>query len=183
MLKEKVIITSFAITQVGQIKHFQLKIPRDAKCIIGIEETISRIATLGGTGGGGTGTLGGGGGPAGGGTGGGTGPAIPFSTLLNPDTFLGDYRLQSCGDANIFYTAHLFLGDNNLAQGDFSANSHFTPKEYIHSTQRLESKVNEDGSATLLKGIYRDGQNPGATITYSYRVKIYLWYKQNCKEA
>lgn len=176
-MKEKVILTAFAITQPGQIKHFQVKIPRDAKRIIGIEASASRTEPVQTTGG-----ISGGGGPAGGGGTGGTGFANPFGLLLNQDTLLGEFRLQSCGSANIFYAGTLFLGDNNEGQGYFSSIPQFTPKEFTHSPKRTEDKVNEDGSATLLKGIYRDGQSAAAG-GYTYTVKIYVWVELNCKET
>lgn len=36
-MKEQVIITQLRITKAGQVKHFQVKLPKNAKRIIGIE--------------------------------------------------------------------------------------------------------------------------------------------------
>ena len=37
MMKEQVLITQLHISKAGQVKHFQLKLPRSTKRIIGIE--------------------------------------------------------------------------------------------------------------------------------------------------
>lgn len=36
-MKEQVLITHLRITKAGQVKHFQVKLPKNAKRIIGIE--------------------------------------------------------------------------------------------------------------------------------------------------
>ncbi|MCA0429080.1 MAG: hypothetical protein LCH32_01105 [Bacteroidetes bacterium] len=36
-MKEQVLITQLRITKAGQVKHFQVKLPKNAKRIIGIE--------------------------------------------------------------------------------------------------------------------------------------------------
>ena len=46
MLNEKVIITKLPITQVGQVVNFQIKIPRDALRIIGIELSGSHFVNI-----------------------------------------------------------------------------------------------------------------------------------------
>lgn len=37
MIKEQVIVTQVRITKAGQVKHFQVRLPKNAKRIIGIE--------------------------------------------------------------------------------------------------------------------------------------------------
>ena len=37
MMQEKVVITPIMITKAGQIKHFQIKLPKTTKRIIGVE--------------------------------------------------------------------------------------------------------------------------------------------------
>jgi len=36
-MKEQVLITQIRITKAGQVKHFQIRLPKNAKRIIGIE--------------------------------------------------------------------------------------------------------------------------------------------------
>jgi hypothetical protein len=39
-VKEKVVVAQLRITKKGEIKHFQLKLPRDTVRIIGIETAV-----------------------------------------------------------------------------------------------------------------------------------------------
>jgi hypothetical protein len=39
-VREKVVVAELHITKKGEIKHFQIKLPRDAVRIIGIETTV-----------------------------------------------------------------------------------------------------------------------------------------------
>jgi hypothetical protein len=157
MMHEKVIITPLSISQLGQIRFFDIKIPRDAKRIIGIETSISKIFSLS---------------PGGGGGGGGS----LFGLKLNRSIYMGEFRLISCGKANIFYAQDLTLGDVNIGQGDFTT-AEFTSAEFTHQDKKEEEAVNEDGAARLIKGVYRDRQNPMLS-DYTYTVKIYLWYEE-----
>ena len=43
MMRQKVIVGQIKITKAGEVKHFQLKIPKDAKQIIGIETGVRLI--------------------------------------------------------------------------------------------------------------------------------------------
>lgn len=181
MIKEKVIISAIEIDTPGQVMHFQIKVPRDAERIIGIEYSISQMQQLGqiGGNGGGNGTLGGAGGTGGtggtgdlGGGGAGGSPNI-FNLIIQPNSPMGDFRLQGCDNANIFYAADVYTDDTNVSQGDFSA----TEKEYTHEYKQYEDVLSEEGCITLIKGIYRDKQDPNAVVIYAYILKIYVWYE------
>jgi hypothetical protein len=171
MIKEKVVIQKVPIAVVGQVEYFQVKIPRDAKRIIGIETTSSAVEPIMGIGG--IHGAGGGGG-------------IPHINLLGliftPSPFLGELRLLSCGKTNLFYAADIYQQDANIGQGDYSASPYFTPSDWSHGIKHEEDEVNEDGEATLLKGIFKDKQDPSG-LTYTYTVGIYVWYEKICKEA
>jgi hypothetical protein len=39
-VREKVVVATLRITKKGEIKYFQLKLPRDTKRIIGIETSV-----------------------------------------------------------------------------------------------------------------------------------------------
>jgi len=58
MMKEQVIVTEIRITKAGQSKHFQVRLPKNAKRIIGIEVggRLVKIMRKGAETGGGTGT-------------------------------------------------------------------------------------------------------------------------------
>lgn len=188
MLKEKGIITKLPITQAGQIVHFQVKIPRDALRVIGMEVSArysnmqvgQPIGIVG------------------------IGFNIPsqhsYARLarrsvgetfqFTQDLFLGDLRLQSCEDTNVFFAENVYFADENLGYGDFSAiNPRFQPVSETHGYKRYECVVNTDGETTILKGIYRDRQSSQQNspqiggIFFQYEVRVYVWYEKKCKEA
>jgi hypothetical protein len=192
MLKEKVIITKLPITQPGQIQHFQVKIPRDAKRIIGMEVSAQYMNMQ---------------------VAGSPQPIIGvgFNSPSNysymsmariakgrsifritPDLFLGDVRLQSCEDTNVFFAEDVYYTDENLGFGDFSVGSpRFFPAPQTHGYKRHECIVNTNGETTILKGIYRDRQagakGTANTLTgqvfFQYTANIYVWYELKTKEA
>ncbi len=189
MLREKVIITKLPITQAGQIQHFQVKIPRDASRIIGMEVSAQyinmQVAKAQ------------------------AGKAVNFKRAsqytfrsleraakgdifsITLDLFLGDVRLQSCEDTNIFYAEDVYFADENLAFGDFSAtHPRFFPASPTHGYKHYECVVNTRGKTTILKGIYRDrqSQQSGANtlrgpVFFQYVASIYVWYETKIKEA
>jgi|SRR6185437_2810848 len=174
MFKEKVILTKLPITKVGQVVNFQVKIPRDASRIIGIElsgcysnppveqqpaaakfalATEARISKS-------------------------------FNILqFTPSPFVGDVRLQSCEDTNVFYSGDVYLADNNLGFGDFSATGLFPAKTETHGYKRYECVVNTNGETTILKGVYRDRQTANSKPQYAYTVNVYVWYEKIIKQA
>lgn len=179
-MKEKVIVTKLQIAQPGQICHFQVKIPRDAKRIIGVEvsaqymnmQSPQPIRIIGFH-----------------------GPSqYTFLNLrigrgdiflITPDLFLGDVRLQSCEDTNVFFSEDVYYADENLAFGDFSAiNPRFFPAPQTHGYKRHEVEVNTNGETTILKGIFRDRQggtqaNIGSNaIFFQYMATVYVWYEE-----
>ncbi len=192
MFREKVIITKLPVMQAGQIHHFQVKIPRDAERIIGMEvsaqyldmQLLQTAAALKAA------NL----------------PAVNYArasqytylslekralgsvTRITPDLFLGDVRLQSCEDTNIFYAEDIYFTDENLAFGDFSArNRRFFPTSPTHGYKHEECVVNTCGKTTILKGIYRDRQNPQSAINspvfFQYTASIYVWYETKIQQA
>ena len=184
MMKEKVILTKLPITQAGQIAHLQVKIPRDALRIIGMEASAMYMNMQAG-----------GAQPIGF-----VGPiqhplisGFPLGRRnifqINADLFLGDVRLQSCEDTNVFYAEDIYFTDENLAFGDFSAtHPGFIPAPQTHGYKREECTVNTNGDTTILKGIYRDRQagtggispNTPPQTFFQYVASIYVWYEKKC---
>ncbi len=193
MFREKVIIKKLPVTQAGQLINFQVKIPRDAQHIIGMEVgaqymnmQMAQPAAAKAAG------------PQ---------PAINYARAsqytylslekrtsgravrITPDLFLGDVRLQSCEDTNIFYAEDIYFADENIAFGDFTArNRRFFPTSPTHGYKHEECIVNTCGKTTVLKGIYRDRQTAQVQdlrqgVFFQYTAIIYVWYAIKTKVA
>lgn len=164
MKREGVIVSTFAIERPKQVKLFQVRIPREANEVIGVEIGLRWLA----------GNL-----PV---------PVIPprdsgappdvpapwqlpMMQLRNFD--LGEVKLQSYEKANIFYSGDVIINKNHEA-GDFT-NAGFAPKEYTHQYQSQEVEVSVRAETTLVQGIYRDKANEFITGSYRYQVSVYVW--------
>jgi hypothetical protein len=151
MNKEVVIIKSILIDKPKQVKVFDLKIPRQAKNIIGIE--LGMRWNLG---------------------------ALPPPPLFDQnDGFLkmyrnilfGELKLQSYDNAKIFYTQEL-TQHQNFIHSDFTA-KRFNPTPFTHQTHLLEDPIHLNGDATIIQGIYKDQLE--LLTPYSYTVNVYVW--------
>ncbi len=172
MIREQVVVTSIRITKPGQVKHFQVKLPKNTTRIIGVELGGRSLALSNDDG-----TL----------------PhateavkmelvkAVPFevtaevkSPLFKRSLLVGEIKLQSCEEANIFYAADL-QGDNNIGYGDFSQNLSWTPTAFTHQTQAFEERVIVDGNSTIIQGVYKDRYSEQTKLTPNYIVNLYVW--------
>ena len=154
MKRESAIITNFLIERPKQIKLFQLKIPREAENIIGIEMGLTWL----------NGIL----------------PAIvpplewTLPMTMNRNIVLGEVKLQSYEKANVFYTQELVL-NQNLAPADFTS-KYFVPKAYTHQNQSNEDQVQVSGTTTILQGVYKDALAEQIVGSYRYIVRVYVWH-------
>lgn len=172
-MKEYAEIISITVTQSGEVRFFEVKIPRDVTELIGIETTVrvpgaaSSSKSAGQplavndklmqsiqdpTGAGMT--------------------AVNFGGNL----LYGDIQLWSFDKANLFYAGELHETDTNLGYMDFSLPDKFTAWEWTHGYKREEDLVKVDGTSTILVGIYRDKTGPLFKILGSYEVKIIIWF-------
>lgn len=153
MLAEKVILQQLFISQMGQIKTFQLRMPSDAKRIIGVEATISGFDTDDGIDG-----------------------ENAFRFIIRPVAVAGELRLQNLGSANLFYSSEVKLSDRNLAFGDCSKPLLWIRKAWTHDYRREEDPVLIQESSPVVQGSYRDKLSEAGHIDYEYTLTIYLWY-------
>ena len=177
MMQEQVVITPITITKAGQIKHFQIKLPKTAKRIIGVEiggrlltnskekialsvvevspemmvEVMPIMAELA--------------------------PAVERPTAFKRNTFIGELKLQSCEEANIFYAGHLQT-DNNLGYGDFSQNRFWKINPFTHQAMAFEETVIVDADSTIIQGVYKDYIGKQRKQDVNYLVNVYVWYQR-----
>lgn len=178
MMKEGVIITKISIKRQGERKHFQIKLPKDTKFIIGIEYGGRLISKS---------------------------DAIKFAaapkaapteelpktevsesvkvtatieerskTFFKRNQLIGELKLQSSEESNWFYSTDVFGADANLKYGDFS-NAGFNVNDYTHGNKRTEEIVKVDAESTIIQGWYLDALGKSQKVDINYEVTIYVW--------
>ncbi|MFL5763882.1 MAG: hypothetical protein ACJ77K_08080 [Bacteroidia bacterium] len=176
MTREQVVITQVRITKAGQVKHFQVKLPKNAKRIIGVELSargllndraslvaappkIEPVREVIGTyaDGAATGVEG-----------------SKASAFFQRNILIGEVKLQSCEEANLFYAGYLQL-DQNLSLGDFSQSRFWTPSVFTHQAQSFEEVVIVDAESTIIQGICRDQVGEQNKTDYNYLISVYVW--------
>ncbi len=151
MNREVVIIKSLLIDQPKQVKVFDVKIPRQAKNIIGIEMGM-RLQS-------------------------GQMPAHPAYNIADgfmkfyPNVLIGELKLQSYDRSTIFYAQEL-KQDHNFIHTDYSSTK-FNPQPFTHETYAHEDPITVDAKCTVIQGIYKDQFK--LTTPYKYIVSIYIW--------
>jgi hypothetical protein len=181
MMQEQVIITKISIKRKGERKHFQIRLPKNTKFIVGVEyggrlidhsdalairtpltdPFTDPIPPVG------TGT----GGAVGTGSSGATDTARQF---FKQNQLIGELKLQSCEEANWFFSVDVFASDANLGLGDFSQ-SGFPVKDYTHGNKRTEEIVKVDAESTIIQGWYLDSLGKTQKADIKYEVNVYVW--------
>jgi len=95
---------------------------------------------------------------------------IPFKR----NTLVGELKLQSCEEANIFYATHLQT-DENLGAGDYSQLGQWNAKPFTHQNKTEEDVVVVDGDSTIISGIYKDRIGEMNKVDFEYVVNVYVW--------
>lgn len=166
MMSEKVIVTQIKISKAGQIRFFQMKLPSDTIHLVGIEAGV-RITKLSSRAGQPVKTvnevfrkqtM--------------TGTIMPFVR----NTSLGEFKLQSCEQANIFYVGQIRM-EENLGFADFSKTEAWNPQTFSHGSKTEEDRVIVDGESTILQGMYKDTFGEMNKTDVEYIVSIYGWVK------
>lgn len=155
MMKEQVIITKVSITRQGQRKHFQIKLPKNTKFIVGIEyggRLISKSAAM-------------------------IIKPLPASESRTPfkrNQLIGELKLQSCEESNWFFSVDVVSSDANLGLADFSQ-SGFPVNDFTHGNKRTEEIVKVDAESTIIQGWYLDAVGKSLKADISYEVNVYVW--------
>lgn len=169
MIREQVVITGIRVTKAGQVKHFQVKLPKNTTRIIGVElggrwltetkgdapipaevikeKTRVEVLAVEGT---------------------------PSSLFFKRNLLIGEIKLQSCEEANIFYAADVLV-DNNIGLGDYSQKKLWRPSVFTHQTQALEERVIVDGDSTIIQGVYKDRYTEQTKLSPNYLINLYVW--------
>ena len=182
MKKNRCIVQIISITRQGEVKHFQVRIPSDAKYLVGIETAVrlKGIQNFGAN------------------------PIIspspngnvspplvnPFSNFNNApfsdavpfrSSLVGELKLQSCEEANVFYATNV---TDPTAQENFDkipTPSAIIENVWTHGYKRELEKILVDGNTTVLSGLYKDKLGLSQKRDTSYDVFLYVWYKLKTK--
>ncbi len=183
MMKEQAIITKVSIKRQGERKHFQIKLPKNTKFIVGVEyggrlidhsdavavrtaiEPSPKIIPPVGT------EIVGADGTSGTGSSGGVDTPRQF---FKRNQLIGELKLQSCEESNWFFAVDVFVSDANLGFGDFSQ-SGFPVKDYTHGNKRTEELVKVDAESTIIQGWYLDSLGKSQKADIKYEVNVYVW--------
>jgi hypothetical protein len=171
---------SLQVEQQGQRVFFQLRLPADAKTIIGIETGVSTANNLG------------------------TDP-IPAATndwlKIKRHNRIGELRLTGLDQADSFYSCEVVEADENLFRGDYSfehyatkvinpgttaeqvvfdyskpALSFWRPSPPTHSGLYFEDAI-ELRAQRIVSGYYQDYLGKRLKQDNQYTVKVYIWYE------
>jgi hypothetical protein len=151
MNANEVIVKTLEIVTPHQVNIFDIKIPRQAQYIIGIE--LSYIWKYGNL------------------------PTEPPSDqpyelmTFFPSIQLGELKVQSYDQARVFYAEEL-KACQNFKQTDFTEKG-FKPRPFTHQSQRLEEPIKLDGISTLIQAIYKNTLE--LPPPYRYQVNLYVW--------
>jgi hypothetical protein len=193
-MKEQCIITKVPITLKGELRTFQIKIPRTAMRIIGIEtgivamkyndseyarnqfaaQAVQAQAAQAVQ----------------------ASPAIKvpgpvpvpapgpqslfMSTLVfRPELLIGELKLRSLEKANIFYIKDVHEADLSMMFGDFSITPGFIPQNWTHGRHRLVDPVVVNGETTVIQGLFKDRLGERIGKDWPYAVNVYVWYEIN----
>lgn len=176
MMKEQVIITKVNIRLQGERKHFQIKLPNNTKYIIGVEyggrllskseagvvevapmdtpkaepayEGLVKLESVG--------------------------KESKTRTLFRRNQLIGELKLQSCEEANWFYSTDVYANDTNLSYGDFSSVG-FLANDFTHGNKRTEEIVKIDVESTVVQGWYLDAFGKSQKTDIRYEVTVYVW--------
>ncbi|MBI4929295.1 MAG: hypothetical protein HY841_00915 [Bacteroidetes bacterium] len=102
----------------------------------------------------------------------GSGFAIPVMR-----SFVGELKLQSCEEANVFYATDITdpSAPENLDR--IPTPSAIIENVWTHGYKRELEEVLVDGNTTVLAGLYRDKLGAMQNHDTAYDVFLYVWYK------
>ena len=164
MMKEQVILTKISIKRQGERKHFQIKLPKNTKFIIGIEygvrwiDKTDVVVVI-------------------------HAPKVEAAVKVASEErkvyfkrnqLIGELKLQSCEEANWFYSTDVFVADANIKYGDFSQ-AGFPVNDFTHGNKRTEEIVKVDAESTIIQGWYLDAIGKTSKTDINYEVKVYVW--------
>jgi len=88
--------------------------------------------------------------------------------------FVGELKLQSCEEANIFYSEHI-QNDARIGEGDYSEKALWKPAAFSHQRKVEEDIVVVDGETTIIQGHFKDRIGEANQGNWEYTITVYVW--------
>lgn len=148
-----VLVTQLKITRAGQSKYFQVRLPKNTKQILGVETGLRLISSIE------------------------QGEVIAlekFQVSFKRNILVGELKLQSCEEGNIFYATQIQT-EENLSSGDYSEIKNWKATLYTHQNKAEEDTAKVEGDSTILQGIYKDKIGEMRKEDMEYELSVYVW--------
>ncbi|MBN8877053.1 MAG: hypothetical protein J0I32_05860 [Sphingobacteriales bacterium] len=175
MMTEQAIVHKILITQIGQRVSFQVRLPKDARRLIGLEYDARKISgnayvsflnayvnfLFVDEGGEGDPPL--------------FGTQGDPSFRPNPNKLIGRLSLRNSFCEGLFYQGNL-VEDNNTEQYEGIALQGYVPKPWMHSTRREEIGINVNPG--LIQGFFEDSYGVNSHTELEYELILYFWIEK-----
>lgn len=157
-MTQQVIVKRLYIARIGEKQFFQIRLPKDAKRVIGLEYFTCIIEQ-------------GPGGPIEI-----DGPGLTDTTFQKrPGKVIGKLSLRSACCEGMFLQTDL-TEDRNTHQHEGLAAALMQVKPWIHSSRREETSFSV--KASLIEGFFEDSYGAGEHDFMEYELALYLWIEK-----
>ena len=152
-MKQEAIVESFIIERKGEMRQFQILLPRDTNRIIGLEYGVSELYED---------------------------PAVPLDPNENALLFLrnkviGSIILRTNGCEGIFYQSDL-IEDSNIHFGETIAPVNALPWSHGRKKHEVELSIKEN---RIVYGFFKNYLGSvGFNSSIYYRLNLYLWIEK-----
>lgn len=164
-MEDRVFVHTISVKRPGEKHSFQVKVPRDAKVITGIELThsvppfqVERKAALV------------------------SDSPSPLESLrikgfgdFRRNYKIGFLKLESNDKSGLFHADEIIHSENNFLFGN-SANYHFAGTFWEEGTKMEILNLNVNGENTVISGYYEDIILSFFKVEYQYSISLYLYY-------
>jgi hypothetical protein len=177
MNRARLIVKEFVIQKLGEINFFQIRLPKNATSILGIEtdvlmESFLETDTIG------SGSHSGGGGVLPDGTIAGSTPDVNLHPFLQwgskSNPVVGKLKLQSMDRSNIFFENWIPFVLLNGSMPDMSY-SLFPKSPYSLIVRGKPKPIGIACSNNIINGQFADSIGIAKNVDMKYRVKIFVW--------
>lgn len=157
MQKQTAVIEQISVTNKGEWKYFQIRIPKDAQAIIGIETGIRLGANI----------------PA----------LVPPATIVQSlaavaPRIAGEIRLQQIGSKGILYSGRVMESDHSPCMADVGALDFFPAHSWSHQSKNHEDDIRLHPNSQVMTGSYHDMLGERLGINIPYTVTLCVWYER-----